>query len=271
MLQRLVMFTALAIMAGFVSAAELSADDVVAKAYHVDGGRDGVARLTFTFQKNGAPEKKLVYTMVWKRYEGEGGVDSKVIFFSEFPPADQGKAYLGYIYSDDRMDDGWIYLPELRMVRKMSHEHHHHDDDDFAHSDLTRGDLAPRKPTADTHRLMGDEDRDGRVYYVVASVPKEAADDEEYPYSRTVKWISKDNFLTEQIDYYRGGDKVEKTARIQWKRIGDNWVWERVTAEDFKKGSRTVLTVSDVRINLRLKDQAFSSRSLRNGLESVLR
>lgn len=252
------------------AAAEFTADEIVTKAYQVDGGRDGISRLTFSFLKPNAPEKKLVYTMVWKRYNGENGIDSKILFYSEFPPDDQGKAFLGYIYSDGRKDDGWMYLPELRMVRKMGHEQHRHDDDDFAHSDLTHVDLVPRKPDADLHRLVNEERSDGREYYVVVSVPKDE-DEEGYPYNQTVKWISKDGFRTEQIDYYRGGQKAEKSARIIWKQLGTAWVWEQVMAEDFKDGSRTTLSISDIRINVGLKDQVFSARSLRNGVESVLR
>lgn len=253
-------------------AAELTAEQIVTKAYQVDGGRDGVSRLTFTFRKPNAPEKKLIYTMVWKGYGGEGGVDSKLLFFSEFPPDDRGKAFMGYIYSDDRMDDHWLYLPELRMVRKMNHDmhEHHREDDEFAPSDLTRGDLVPRAPDADRHRLAGEETVEGRAYYVVESVPEDE-DDENYPYSKTVKWIAKDNFLTERIDYYRGGDQAAKRQRIKWKKIDKFWVWEQVVGEDLKDGSRTVLDISDIRVNVGLKDQAFTARSLRNGIESVLR
>lgn len=269
-MRRLAVVVALVAGAGPLSAAELSVDDIVTKAYQVDGGRDGVSRLSFTFNKPNLPEKKLVYTMVWKLYGGKDGVDIKLLFFSEFPPDDRGKGFMAYIYDDGRMNDHWMYLPELRMVRKMSHaDHQHaHEDDDFAHSVLTGADLIPRRPGADHHELVGEEVVDGKAYYVITSVPKQPTAD--YLYSRTVRWISKDNFLTELIEYYRG-DKLEKNERIKWKQIDDHWVWERVVGELPKDGSRTVLDISDIRINLGLGDGVFSARSLRNGVEAVLR
>lgn len=254
-------------------AAEPTAEQIVTKAYQVDGGRDGLSRLTFTFRKPNSAEKRLIYTMAWKGYGGEGGVDSKLLFFSEYPPDDRGKAFLGYIYSDDRMDDHWLYLPELRMVRKMNHDmhEHHREEDEFAPSDLARGDLMPRVPTADRHRLVGEQAINGRNYYVVESVPKDD-DDENYPYSKVVKWIGKDDFLTDRIDYYTSGDQIAKRESFKWKKIdGKYWVWEQVVGEDFTSGSRTVLDISDIRVNVGLKDQAFSTRSLRNGVDSVLR
>lgn len=269
----LVMAAALAAMAtNGVLAAGLTTEQIVAGAYQVDGGRDGISRLSFTFHKSNAAPKKLIYTMAWKGYGGEGGLDSKLLFFSEYPPGDQGKAFLGYLYSDGRVDDHWLYLPDLRMVRKMNHDmhEHHREADEFAPSDLTRGDLVPRAPTADRHRLVGEQAIDGRAYYVVESVPNDR-DDENYPYSKVVKWIGKDDFLTERIDYYRGGDQVAKRQSIKWKKIGKYRVWERVVGEDFTNGSRTVLDISDIRVDVGLKDQVFSTRSLRNGIESVLR
>jgi len=249
-------------------AAAPSADEIVAKAYKVDGGQDGVSRLTFTFSKPGAADKKLAYTMVWKSYGGKDNLDIKLIFFADFPPDDRGKAFLTYVYKD-RMDDQWIYLPELRMVRKMSHDpDQHRPDDDFAHSVLGRFDLVPRDPSADQHQLVREDTYEGHPYYVIESAPKSAS--EQYPYSKIVRWIAQDSFITGRIDYYRDGSAPFKSQYLHWRQIGNNWVWERVTGED-KNGSRTVLDLSDVRINLNLKDDVFSARSLRNGIESVLR
>lgn len=249
-------------------AAELSADEIIAKAYQVDGGRDGISRLSFTLQKPGVPEKKLVYTMVWREYGDAGDARSKIIFFSEFPPDERGKSFMAWVYRD-RMDDHWIYLPELRMVRKVSHgaNKNQHENDDFALSVLTRADLVPRKPGVDRHRLLGDEELNGRNYYVVESVPKQAS--ETYPYQKVLRWISKGEFLIERVDYFGNGGTPDKQQEIKWKRIGDAWVWTQVLGVHAKSGSRTVLDISDIRINLDLKDEVFSSRTLRLGIEAV--
>ncbi len=265
-LTALAIFAALSCMTSAL-AAELSAAEIIAKAYHVDGGRDGIARLSFNFQKPGAPDKKLVFTMVWKEYGEEGDVDSKVVFFSEFPPDERGKSFMAWVYKE-RMDDQWIYLPELRMVRKVSHgDHKEHENDDFAHSVLTRADLVPRKPGADEHTLLGEEEIKGRHYYVVESIPKKPS--EAYPYQKVRRWISKDIYLIEHIDYYSGGATPDKQQEIKWERKGDAWVWTRVLGVEPKGGSRTVLDISDIRVNLGLKEDVFSARTLRLGVETV--
>lgn len=250
------------------TAAALSADEIINKAYRVDGGHDGISRLTFTFQKPDTPEKKLTFSMVWKEYGGEGDINSKILFFSEFPPDERGKSFMAWIYKD-RMDDHWVYLPELRMVRKVSHGAHmsKHDDDDFALSVLTRGDLVPRKPDEDRHSLLGEEELKGKAYYVVESTPKQASDG--YPYQKVRRWISKEEFLVERIDYYGSGTAPEKQQEIKWERRDKAWVWTRVLGVQAKSGARTLLEISDIRVNLGLKDEVFSARSLRLGIESV--
>lgn len=248
-----------------------SAVEIVTKAYELEGGEDSISRLRFNMRTADGSEKKLVYTMVWKEYEGKGDVDDKLIFFSEYPPDDKGKAFMVWVYPNKK-DDEWMYLPELRMVRKISHSahHRHHDEeDDFAHSVLTHVLLVPRPPGLDTHSLVGEEEIDGHSAYVVESTPKRAS--KNYPYSKTRRWISKDNFLPERIDYYGLSGKLEKRQTIQWKRIGEAWVWERVVGEDLRNQNRTTLDVSDVRLNIGLDDDVFSARTLRLGRDSLPR
>jgi len=61
----------------------------------------------------------------------------------------------------------------------------------------------------------------------------------------------------------------EKQQEIKWERRGNAWVWSRVSGLQAKNGARTLLEISDIRVNLGLKDDVFSARSLRLGIESL--
>jgi Outer membrane lipoprotein-sorting protein len=250
--------------------AALSAADIVKKSTEIEGGDDSISRLSFTFNKPDGQQRKLIYTMVWKEYAGRDDVDDKVIFFSEYPPDDKGKSFMIWVY-DNKKDDEWMYLPELRMVRKVTHsEHHgHHDEEDeFAHSVLTQVDLVPRKPDLDTHTRLKDEEVDGHSDFVVESVPKRA--DNNYPYQKTRRWITQDNFLPERTDYYGPSGALIKRQTIKWKKIGNAWVWEQVVGEDLITGKRTLLDISDIKLNNGLKDEVFSARTMRLGKDSIV-
>lgn len=251
--------------------AALSGAEIVTKADEIDGGRDSIERLSFTIARPGQETRKLGYTMVWKEYAGRDGIDDKVIFFSEYPPADKGKSFMIWVYAEKKADE-WMYLPALRMVRKMSHsEHHgHHDEqDDFSHSTLTHIELVPREPDLDIHtRLIDEEQLDGRDDYIVESVPKKI--NKDYPYQKTRRWITRDNFLPERVDYYGPSGAPIKRQTIKWRKIGDAWVWKQVVGENLITGERTVLDVSDVKLNSGLNDEVFTARTLRLGKDSIV-
>jgi outer membrane lipoprotein-sorting protein len=255
---------------------EISADAIMQKSYAVYSGDDSLSRITFTFQEKGFPEKKLVYTMAWKRFT-EGEYEAKVMMFREFPPDAKGVSYMGFFYMPhpSRNDDEWIYLPELRMVRKLSHSGPKHaKQEEFAPSELRQYDLMPRHPGYDTHQLLGAEKLGEVDCYVIQSTPKPNSA-EAYPYSKVVKWISKDNFLPLRVEYYAEAQgrneegKLQKQQVTQWKKIGNAWVWEELKGINTLTGNKTTLTVSDVRINVGLTDGSFSKRAMQLGIEGV--
>jgi Outer membrane lipoprotein-sorting protein len=256
-----------------VSLADLSAAEIVNKSNEVDGGNDTISRLTFTFHKANGSEKRLVYTMAWKKYSGEDGVNDKVIFFSEYPLYDVGKSYMIWVSaSSEKQDDEWMYLPELRMVRKVTHDENHHrsdKEDDFAQSVLMQINLVPRKTGLDNHSLFGKDTVDGHDDYVVESVPKQAS--KNFPYQKTRRWITVSDFLCERIDYYDESGATVMSQTIQWKKIGNAWVWERVVGTNLRSNDRTVLDISAIHLNNNLTDEVFTARSMRLGKDILMK
>lgn len=256
-----------------VGLAEPSAAEIVNKSNEIDGGNDTISRLTFTFSKADGSEKKLVYTMAWKKYSGEDGVHDKVIFFSEYPLYDVGKSYMIWVSANsEKQDDEWMYLPELRMVRKVTHDENHHrsdKEDDFAQSVLMQINLVPRKTDLDNHSLFGKETLDGHDDYVVESIPKQAS--KNFPYQKTRRWITVSDFLCERIDYYNEAGTAVMSQTIRWKKIGNAWVWDRVVGTNLKSNARTVLDISAIRLNNNLTDEVFSARSMRLGKDIFMK
>lgn len=253
-----------------VHADGLSADDIVKKSFAVDGGDDSLSRISFIFQENGQPERRLTYFMAWKKFKGAGDIDSKVIMFREFPPDAKGVSYMGFFYRPElnRNDEEWLYLPELRLVRKLSHSGPKHaKEEEFAKSELRQYDLVSRDPGADGHQLLRSEVLEGVDCYVIESTPKGRGD--YYPYSKAIKWIAKDGFLPLRSDYHDEKGKLLKQQTFKWKRAGDAWVWEEVTAENVQTGNKTTLRISDIRVNVGLTDDAFTKRVMQVGVEGV--
>jgi len=127
-------------------ATELTGLQIMQRAYDVYAGKDIFSRLSFTLKDRNDTEKKLGLLMAYKSYEGENGFHSKIIMFNQFPPDKKDISFLAWIYAPEqhKKDDMWLYLPELRTVRKLTHQHNankhkHHDkdnDDEFSLSEL---------------------------------------------------------------------------------------------------------------------------------------
>lgn len=243
-----------------------SAADVAARAHAVSGGADGVGRVSFVIERPDAAPVRQDFAMLWKRY-ADGPVDTKVVFFPEFPPDRKGYAWMGFIARAGAggEDAAWMYLPDLRTVRRI----HGPDegDDPFHASLLGAAELIPRLDAADRHRLLGAETLDGVPVHVLETT-RAAAD---YPYPRTVRWITRDRFLTLKVEHYTPAGRLIRAIRIHWGRVGERDVWERVEAEDPGRGTRTVLTVTDQRVDVGLTDRQFSEATLHTGPERFLR
>jgi len=274
-----VLLIGLIVGAGAAAGAELSADQIVKKAESIYGGDDSVETVSFIFRQPGDSERKLTYTMAWKKYDGNDFV-RKVIFFTKFPPDKRGEAYMAWFYPTKlhKDEDAWIYLPDLRSIRKVGHHQAHggegQEKDEFSKSVLKDEDLMPRSPQADDHRLLRTEQIGGKNYYVIENVPKGGSMPGmmhmDYDYGKTVEWIDSDDFLVTRIDYYDTGGDLIKSQRIQWKKIGKAWVWSKLQAIDNKTQNETVMEISDIRINVGLEDRVFTKRAMRLGLASVV-
>ncbi|MBI3803356.1 MAG: outer membrane lipoprotein-sorting protein [Nitrospirae bacterium] len=215
--------------------------------------------ILYLIEKDGT-KKKIEASRFWKNYRGQGGLDSKMLLVTDFPPDSRGISFLIWDYSEEnKTDDLWLYLPALRMVRRISAQDQN---DAFLGSDLTFGDMGQRRLDEDEHKLLREEGYSGVQTYVVESMPKE----KESLYSKKVSWISKDNWTVLKTDYYDRNGKLLKRQTIEWQTLNNFNVWKKTEVTNVQNGHRTVFEVSDLHVNGGLQDDDFTERSLKTGL-----
>jgi hypothetical protein len=243
----------------------ITGKEIVTKSENINPGSDQRSKLTFHFKEKDGSERKMVMQRFWKNYRGENGVDSKVMIFQEYPPESKGSGFMGWFYrSGPKKSESWLYIPVLRKVIQLPESNN---DEAFQGSDLRPGDMAVRNVEEDSHTYLGEETIDGKGYYVVESVPK--AKDPFYKYGKVVKWISKDLFLKDRVDYYDESGKLFKKQTIAWSKIKDAWIWSKVDTQNVQTGVETHLDVSEIRIDTGLQDSHYSERSLKGGPASI--
>ncbi len=257
------------------------AESVMWRAYEVYGGDDTFSRLSFQMEIDGGKTSTVSLVMGFKRDAGEDA-GYRVIMFNELPPDRKDIGFLGVFHDPalGKEDEMWLYLPELRSTRRLTHQiqsndgrsghdhghmgHMRHDSvsDEFSASALNHEELMPRWPGFDRHRMLAIEDIDGRPAYKIESIP---LDPESSTYGKRIQWIDRENALLLRIEYHDVAGTLVKTQTQTWRQNGDAWLWDRVTAVDHASGRRTLLEHTDVQVNLGLPDDLFSRRVLTRG------
>jgi len=247
---------------------------IIDKAYHLKRVDDQTCKLTFTFENPGKAKQKVVYDMIWKNNKGKDGYANKVIFFTEYPPEKRGTGYLGWLRPEkdgEENNDEWIYLPNMHMTRRMSHvdKAHAHKDDEFGNSLLKDENLMPHPPESERHQFVAEQMLDGKPHYLIASEPKQPGKDDEHEPEKIIRWIGKDDHLIRRMQFIAEGDEQVLDMRIKWTRMGDYRVWKTVTATDPRNQAKTVMEISDIKINNGLGDNTFTKRVLEKGAQHL--
>jgi hypothetical protein len=56
--------------------------------------KDQISTVTLQLIDKDASERKIVTRRLWKNYAGQDGLDSKTLFWTEFPPENNGTGFL---------------------------------------------------------------------------------------------------------------------------------------------------------------------------------
>src|SRR3990170_3928757 len=251
----------LTLLTSSVGYGEMTADQIVAKSEDVYPGMDQQSKLTFAIREADGGERKVVLRRYWKNYPGDPNIDSKALVFYEYPPDTTGTAFMVWTYKTAKRkpEDLWIYLPILRKVQKLPE----HPDEIFSGANLRPSDMIPRDVSLDKHKLLREETIENQQYYVIESTPKTKGSN--YNYGKVVKWVKKNDFLKERIDYYDTDGTMLKKQLITWKKVKDAYVWEKVVLTNVKTDVQTILNISDVEINTGLTDASFTERAMSSG------
>ena len=216
-------------------------------------GEDMRARITMRLVSKDGGERVREMTMT-RRNMREGGEQRYFVFFHR-PPDVRDLAFLVWKYPG-RDDDRWLYVPALKLVRRIAASDKH---TSFVGSDFSYEDVSGREPEDDSHKLLREESVGGREAYVVESVPKEAAD-----FSRKLSWIDKTMWLPLKEEYYdRRGDLARVYTAEEVKEVQGFWSAVKRSMRNVQSGHRTDVVFDDLRYNLKLPPDLFSERALR--------
>jgi len=232
--------------------AQLNGKQIMEKVYNAPTGDDTQGELIMTLvNKQGEQRVRKLNQYI----KDDGKIEKKIMFF--VTPADvKGTSFMNWSYAEGKDDDQWIYLPALKRTKRISSDSK---GDYFMGSDFTYDDLGDRHPEEDNHKLLKEENLNGKNCYVIESKPIE----EDYMYSKIISWIMKDNFLGLKREFYDEDGKLLKVLEIKdYKQISGFWIVLETEMKNVHKNHKTVMKFSDVKINQGISDNKFTERSM---------
>ncbi len=218
-------------------------------------GEDMRTRVTMRLVSKDGGERVREMTMT-RRNVKEGGEQRYFIFFHR-PPDVRDLAFLVWKYPG-RDDDRWLYVPALKLVRRIAASDKH---TSFVGSDFSYEDVSGREPEDDAHKLLREDKVGGRDAWVVESVPKQSGSAD---FSRKLSWIDRGTALPLKEEYYdRRGDLARVFTAEEAKEIQGFWTVTRRVMKNVQSGHWSEAVLADVRYNQKLSSDLFSERALR--------
>lgn len=236
---------------------KLTGLQIIENVYYRPTGEDATSDLTMTLINSRGDERVREIQQFSKDY----GKEEKSIMFFLSPADVRNTSFMNWSYNEEgRDDDQWIYLPALKKIKRISSDSK---SDYFMGSDFTYDDLGDRHPSEDTHKLLREEKLNGEDCYVVESIPKE----EEYMYSRTVTWVTKDKWIGLKKEFYdEDGDHLKNLTVEEYKKIDGYWVILHSIMHNVQKDHKTIMKLKNVKINTGIDDGKFTERIMKRGI-----
>lgn len=240
-------------LAARTASAELSGAEIMTRVEQRDIGKDERSQITMTLATKGGEKRVRKMTMLRL---GKASSKKALIHFLE--PADvRGVGFMVW-RRKDKDDDRWLYLPSLKMVRRIAAADKRAS---FVGSDFVYEDVAGRDVDEDTHTLTGSDEVNGADCYVVKSVPKSARSAE---FGSKTSWVRKDNSVVVKEAYTdKQGKELKQYVVDDLAKVEGIWTVRKQTMRNLQTGHYSTVTWDKVNYNTGLSDDDFTERQLR--------
>ncbi len=257
----------------FAAAAEaLAVDQIVQKANHAAyyQGADGKSKVTMVIADKQDRQRNREFIILRKNADEKDADQKYFVYF--LAPADVRKmVFMVHKHTAAASDDDrWLYLPNLDLVKRIASSDKR---TSFVGSDFLYEDVSGRSLDEDVHVLTETTEQ----FYVVKNTPKNP-DTVEFAYYNVS--IDKKTMMPMKMEYFDKSDTLYRTIEsvkvedITAKEGEKEVVYPTVTesvVKDFKTGSTTTMTFSDIQYNLGLADDLFTERYLRRPPREAMR
>jgi hypothetical protein len=194
-------------------------------------------------------EKSWLYDRI-----GSHGDSKAVIRFTE--PAEVKGVALLILNHPDRASDQWMWTPAIHRERRIALQDR---STRFFGTDFSFEDLEERDVDQYEYRLRGEEVVDGVACWQIESRP---ARGKASQYTSSTLWIRKDNYAFARIENTIDDELVRRLNYQQIENIQGIWTARVLEMTDFRRNSRTILSLDKLAYNVPMRDEDFTLQAL---------
>ncbi len=231
----------------FLSAQELTATEIVQKAYDLMRGKSSYSEVTMHIIR-----PKWERTLSFKAWAK--GTEYSLIYITS-PAKEKGQVFL------KRGKEMWNWIPSIGRTIKIPPSMMMQS---WMGSDMTNDDLVKESSVVEdyTHKLLGTEQLNGYDCYKIELVPKEEA---AVVWGKIYSWISRKDFITLKNEYYDEDGYLVNTENLsKIKNVGDRTIptyFEMIPAD--KPGHKTTMEFNKIRFNIPIQENFFSIQNMK--------
>ena len=246
----ILLLTALTLVATPALAGDLTAQQIIDKSSENRNVRNSIQTMILkTYDKSGKSRERTIESKV---KEGADGKARSHVRFLE--PDDVAGVQFLTIQNPGAEDDQWLYMPAGEgMLNRISGSSKK---GSFMGTDFRFEDLEVGAADEGTHSLVGEEavTVGGQTYeaFKIQTIPNP---DSKSSYTKFVTWVSKDDFVPRQVEFYDKKEELEKRLTLPSVTTeGDVMIPTLTVMENLKRGTKTEIVVSSYKVNVAAAD-----------------
>ena len=157
----------------------------------------------------------------------------------------------------DRASDQWMWTPAIERDRRIALQDR---STRFFGTDFSFEDLEERDVDQYEYAMIGNDTIQGVECWKIAMTPKQGRTSQ---YSRSIAWIRKDNYAFARLDQFRQGRSCQAADLFDDREYSRHLDGPATEMADLHRGSRTKLTLQEVKYNIPTKDEDFTLQAIR--------
>lgn len=234
-----------------------TADEILDKAQKINSAKTTQIQmaLTVTDKKGG------VKTMEVEQYGiDDGGLSKSVIVFKKPASVANTRFLVEELVNNTQSQK--IFLPELGKVRRIAASE---GGGSFMGTDFSYDDISSssRDTTKDTNVILKEESIGTQACWVIETIAKDKADSQ---YSKTVRWIAKDTYLTVKADMYDKAGNLLKSLEIgKYEQRSGYWTPLLTTMKNVQENTSTTMELKAVIYDKTIPVTVFTEKFLLTG------